>query len=93
MAQKDDMINVQTLIVVLCVRSEGDDRVVMILCDNKKLQGVGGGLSSPVKISFSGSAGLMCGEWLSFGAPDLPGDQRLSQQFQVQNKNQIVFNN
>lgn len=55
----------------------------MILSDNKKLEGVGGGLSSPVKISFSGSAGLMCGEWLSFGAPDLPGDQRLSQQFQA----------
>jgi len=36
-----------------------------------------------VSVVFSGSAGLMCGEWLSFGAPDLPGDQRLSSQFQA----------
>ena len=33
-------------------------------------------MKTPVSVSFSGSAGLSCGEWLSFGGPDLPGDQR-----------------
>ena len=32
-------------------------------------------MRTPVSVSFSGSAGLSCGEWLSFGGPDLPGDQ------------------
>ena len=42
-----------------------------------------GKMSMPVSIAFSGNAGLTCGEWLSFGAPDLPGDQRVASQFQV----------
>ena len=44
--------------------------------DNKLCSGDEIKLSSPVTVSFSGSAGLSCGEWLSFGAPDLPSDQR-----------------
>ena len=32
--------------------------------------------STELSLSLSGSAGLSCGEWLSFGAPDLAGDQR-----------------
>ena len=38
--------------------------------------GDGTKMKTPVSVSFSGSAGLSCGEWLSFGGPDLPGDQR-----------------
>ena len=40
-------------------------------------------LVKPVKITFSGEAGLACGEWLSFGAPDLPGDHRRVSPFQA----------
>ena len=38
--------------------------------------GAGTKMKTAVSVTFSGSAGLRCGEWLSFGAPDLPSDQR-----------------
>ena len=34
-----------------------------------------------MSVTFSGSAGLACGEWLSFGSPDLPNDQRSVAQY------------
>ena len=40
-------------------------------------------LESCVTVGFSGEAGLACGEWLSFGAPDLPGDHRRVSLFQA----------
>ena len=40
-------------------------------------------LTSPVQVAFSGDAGLACGEWLSFGAPDLPGDHRRAALYQA----------
>merc|ERR1719228_3147971 len=65
------------------VKSQGSEAVTLALSDNHKLVRGEGKMEKPLSISFSGSAGLMCGEWLSFGAPDLPGDQRLSSQFQA----------
>ena len=29
-------------------------------------------------VEFHAESGLFCGEWLSFGGPDLPGDQRMA---------------
>ena len=59
---------------------------MLTLSDAKKMDQGLGKMSEPVSVAFSGIAGLMCGEWLSFGAPDLPGDQRVSSQFQVLTK-------
>jgi len=64
-------------------RSEGSSTVVYTLSDDCLMKQGQSKMSKPVSISFSGSAGLMCGEWLSFGAPDLPGDQRVASQFQA----------
>jgi len=47
------------------------------------LAGRNGTLDSCVTVGFSGDAGLACGEWLSFGAPDLPGDHRRVSPFQA----------
>ena len=38
-------------------------------------------MKTPVSVRFSGAAGLTCGEWLSFGAPDLAADQRTVAQY------------
>jgi hypothetical protein len=65
------------------VKSQGSEAVTLALSHNHKLVQGEGKMEKPSSISFSGSAGLMCGEWLSFGAPDLPGDQRMSSQFQA----------
>ena len=67
----------------LYFRSEGATNVVYTLSDSHRMDQGDSKMSKPVSVSFSGSAGLMCGEWLSFGAPDLPGDQRVASQFQV----------
>ena len=57
-----------------------EGRVMFRFSDDGKLSPLQrsnpGLLASPVSVAFSGSAGLHCGEWLSFGAPDLANDQR-----------------
>merc|ERR1719228_984450 len=64
-------------------RSEGDTKVVFNLADNHLMLQDMTKMVDAVSVSFSGSAGLTCGEWLSFGAPDLPGDQRITSQYQA----------
>ena len=61
--------------------ANGDSaRIVFTFSDDNKLCSLDSAsvkqLSRPITVPFSGSAGLFCGEWLSFGAPDLAGDQR-----------------
>jgi len=64
---------------------EGKEKMVLNLSNNHLLtcdtKNSSTGMD-PVSVSFSGNAGLFCGEWLSFGAPDLPADQRFCSLFQ-----------
>ena len=62
----------------------GDNEMMFHLADNHLLDtNMTKTKTRPVSINFSGNAGLFCGEWLSFGAPDLPADQRFSSLFHV----------
>ena len=63
--------------------SAGSESLVFSLASQGKLLASGDGMDSSITVVFSGDAGLACGEWLSFGAPDLPGDHRRVAQFQA----------
>ena len=63
--------------------SAGSESLVFSLASQGKLVASGDGMDSSITVVFSGDAGLACGEWLSFGAPDLPGDHRRVAQFQA----------
>ena len=64
--------------------SEGAKVVTYSLGPGGRLvEGAGGVMSESVVVPFSGEAGLACGEWLSFGGPDLPADQRRAAPFQA----------
>ena len=63
--------------------SAGSESLVFSLASQGKLVAGRDGMDSSITVGFSGDAGLACGEWLSFGAPDLPGDHRRVAQFQA----------
>ena len=64
--------------------SAGSASLAFSLASHGRLvAGRNGTMDSCVTVGFSGDAGLACGEWLSFGAPDLPGDHRRVSQFQA----------
>ena len=63
--------------------SAGSESLVFSLASQGKLVAGRDGMNSSITVGFSGDAGLACGEWLSFGAPDLPGDHRRVAQFQA----------
>ena len=63
--------------------SAGSESLVFSLTSQGKLEAGRDGMNSSITVGFSGDAGLACGEWLSFGAPDLPGDHRRVAQFQA----------
>ena len=63
--------------------SAGSESLVFSLASQGKLVAGRDGMNSSISVGFSGDAGLACGEWLSFGAPDLPGDHRRVAQFQA----------
>jgi len=63
--------------------SAGSESLVFSLASQGKLVAGKDGMNCSITVGFSGDAGLACGEWLSFGAPDLPGDHRRVAQFQA----------
>ena len=63
--------------------SAGSESLVFSLASQGKLEAGKDKMDSSITVGFSGDAGLACGEWLSFGAPDLPGDHRRVAQFQA----------
>ena len=63
--------------------SAGSESLVFSLASQGKFVAGRDGMDSSITVGFSGDAGLACGEWLSFGAPDLPGDHRRVAQFQA----------
>ena len=63
--------------------SAGSESLVFSLASQGKLVAGRDGMNCSISVGFSGDAGLACGEWLSFGAPDLPSDHRRVAQFQA----------
>ena len=56
---------------------QGAHSVKLQLSEGAEMLEGGTGLLGPVEVPWSAGSGLLCGEWLSFGSPDLPGDHRL----------------
>lgn len=64
--------------------SQGGEVITYSLGSSGALEvGPDASMATPVTVAFSGDAGLACGEWLSFGGPDLPADHRRVAAFQA----------